>query len=112
MDYTIYYTKTFEQLVELCVQHLAPFTLEEEVLERVFRAIERFEFTLAAGSEAAPVSPYLSTLGVFNYREFNVDGFRILYRHDRAADAIIVVLFCSQKQDLITLLVDYCLIYK
>ena len=53
MDYTIYYTKTFEQLVELCVQHLAPFTVEDEVLERVFRAIERFEFTLAAGSSAS-----------------------------------------------------------
>lgn len=111
MKTEVIYTQTFEKLLELCIQYLAPFSSEELVIERVLETIVRFENTVHAGEHALPISPHLLSLGVSTFREFTANGFRILYRQDKRENRIVVVLFCSQKQDISALLVDYCLHY-
>ncbi|GAA0856864.1 type II toxin-antitoxin system RelE/ParE family toxin [Aliiglaciecola litoralis] len=112
MKPSITYAATFYNLINLSVDYLTRFSTEKQVIENIIDAIERFEKMVSDNPKSAPISPYLSSLGMMNYREFTANDFRILYRVEDEPYSIKVVFFCSQKQDLTRLLVDYCLLYK
>lgn len=108
----VVYSLTFDKLVDLCIEHLAPFSSEKQVIQRILDTIERLEKVVGDNPQSMHVSPHLASLGVRQYREFTANGFRILYRYDSDQNKVLAVVFCSQKQDLAALLVDYCLIHK
>ena len=106
------YASTFDNLVDLSIDYLSPFSSEKLVIKRVLDVINMFEKAVSENPKSVHISPHLSSLGMTNYREFTAQGFRILYRFEEASNTIYVVVFCPQKQDLAQILVDYCLFYK
>ncbi len=112
MAVNIVYASTFENLLTLSIEYLTPYSSEKLVIERILAVVDTFEKTVAENPESFHISPHLTSLGIANYREFTTKGFRILYRFDNHTNTITVLVFCSQKQDMSQILVDYCLIYK
>ncbi|NQZ09980.1 MAG: type II toxin-antitoxin system RelE/ParE family toxin [Algicola sp.] len=108
------YTDTFENLLNHLVDYLTPFSSQERVVTRALNVIERFEKRVLVAPYSVPVSHYLLSIGVNSFREFNADGFKILYRvfDDGQGTRIVVDTITSQKQDIEQVLVNYCLLYK
>ncbi|MFW1047544.1 plasmid stabilization protein [Vibrio parahaemolyticus] len=56
-----------------------------------------------------PACYELTQLGVYHFRQFAFDGFKIIYQHDEEADKVYALVLVSDKQDLQKTLVDYCI---
>ncbi|MGL1958940.1 MAG: type II toxin-antitoxin system RelE/ParE family toxin [Colwellia sp.] len=110
----IEYTETFNNLLNDLIDHLSPYSSEEQVIIRIEDFIERFEDLISFTSTAAPISQPLLELGVRTFREFTADGFRLLYRIKEEANSVRVIgdIIISQKQDIQQLLINYCLLHK
>ncbi|MCP4260791.1 MAG: type II toxin-antitoxin system RelE/ParE family toxin [Planctomycetes bacterium] len=112
----IKYTETFDNIANSLIGYLASYTDEYDALLRVESIIEAFEKRVAINPLSCPVSHPLLELGVTSFREYNYNGFRLLYRVFEneneneitiQGDAIL-----SHSQDIQQALIDYCLIYR
>ncbi len=110
----IQYTETFNNLLNDLIDHLSPYSSEEQVIIRIESFIERFESLVSFTSTAAPISQSLIELGVRTFREFIADDFRLLYRIKEEGNSVSIIgdVIISQKQDIQQLLINYCLLHK
>ncbi len=110
----IQYTETFNNLLNDLIDHLSPYSSEEQVIIRVEDFIERFESLVSYTSTAAPISQPLLELGVRSFREFTADDFRLIYRIKEQENSVSIIcdVIISQKQDIQQLLINYCLLHK
>ena len=110
----IEYTETFNHLLNDLIDHLSPYSTEEQVIIRIEGFIERFESLVCFNSTAAPISQSLLELGVRTFREFTADDFRLLYRIQEEKNSVRVIgdVIISQKRDIQQLLINYCLLHK
>lgn len=110
---TIVYTDVFDFLLNNLITYLADFSSEVQVIDRIERAINRFEDIVTVDPSAISVSPSLLELGVVDFREFHADNFRIVYRiHPLKEKTIVVDVIAQQKQNLEELLIQFCLLYQ
>ena len=110
----IEYTDTFNNLLNDLIDHLSPFSNEEQVIIRIENFIERFENLVSFTSTAGPISQPLLELGVRTFREFTADDFRLLYRIKQEKNSVTITgdVIISQKQNIQQLLITYCLLHK
>lgn len=110
----IEYTETFYNLLNDLIDHLSPYSSEEQVIIRIEDFIDRFENLVSFNSAASPVSQPLLELGVVTFREFTADNFRLLYRIKEEENSLRIIgdVIISQKQNIQQLLINYCLLYK
>ena len=76
----IQYTDTFENITNDLIEYLSPYTSEQHAIERVLDLIEKFEQRVIHDPYSCQISQPLLDLGVSAFREYNCDGFRLLYR--------------------------------
>ena len=110
----IRYTETFANITNDLINYLSVYTSEHMVIDRVAQLIEKFEHRVRKNPYSCQISQPLFDQGISMFREYNYDGFRLLYRVIESdqhlviqADAVL-----SQKQDIQLALVNYCLIHK
>lgn len=110
----IQYTETFYNIIDNLINHLAPYSNELSVINRIESFIEKFEDRTHSEPLSCQVSMQLLEVGIINFREYNFDKFRLLYRVIETNESFIVIgdAFILQKQDIQKLLIDYCLIYR
>ena len=110
----IEYTETFNNLLNDLIDHLSPYSSEEQVIIRIEGFIERFESLVSFTSTDAPTSQPLLEFGVRTFREFTADDFRLLYRIKEEKNNVRIIgdVIISQKQDIQQLLINYCLLHK
>lgn len=110
----IQYTETFYNIIDNLINHLAPYSNELSVINRIESFIEKFEDRTHSEPLSCQVSMQLLDVGITNFREYNFDKFRLLYRVIETNESFIVIgdAFILQKQDIQKLLIDYCLIYR
>ncbi len=110
----IQYTETFYNIIDNLINHLAPYSSELGVLNRVESFIEKFEERTLSEPFSCQVSIQLLDVGITTFREYNFDKLRLLYRAIETDEKIIVIgdALILQKQDIQKLLIDYCLIYR
>lgn len=112
---TIRITKTFENTVDNTISHLALYTNENDVIDRVMALINHFEAHVLDNPYIYSRCIELTQLGVTSVREFNYDGFRILYEVQKNRDdslTIEVLLLLLQNQSIQNQLIEHCLLYK
>ncbi|EGQ9145706.1 plasmid stabilization protein [Vibrio parahaemolyticus] len=56
-----------------------------------------------------PACYELTELGVYHFRQFSFDGFKLIYQYDDVTDTVYAMVLISDKQDLQKTLVDYCI---
>lgn len=114
LNVDIQYAETFEQATNNIIIYLAPYSTELNVVQRLEKLIQKFESRISLSPQSCPISNQLLELGATSYREFNSDGFRILYRVIEKDKKQIVEChyILDQKQDIQKALIDYCLLYK
>ncbi|MEI8593344.1 type II toxin-antitoxin system RelE/ParE family toxin [Photobacterium sp. Hal280] len=110
----INYTDTFANTFDDVIDHLAPHTSESQVLKRLEKTIDKFENLVGSTPFAAPISQTLLDLGITLFREYNNDGFRLLYRVIETPENTIIFgdVFLTQKQNTEQALINYCLLHK
>lgn len=110
----IEYTETFDNTVDNLINHLASYSNEYLVIEKIENLIEDFEKRITTAPLSCPISPYLLELGTTSFREYNHNGFRLLYRVIEDEDSLKIQgdVLLSQKQSIEQVLIEYCLIYK
>ena len=110
---SVVYTKTFEDLTNNLNDHLSYYS-ERDATDKVLTIIERFETKVQAMPLSYPESQILIEYGLYDFREYIKDGVRIFYRVNDRSDSCIVEahIILSQKQDVQSTLIDYCLRYR
>ena len=96
------------------IDHLSPYSSEEQDVICIEDFIERFESLVSFTSTAAPIFQSLLDLGVRTFREFTANDFRLLYQIKKEENSIKIIgdVIISQKQDIQQLLINYCLLHK
>ena len=110
----IQYTETFYNIIDNLINHLASYSSELGVINRIERCIEKFEDGTLSEPFSCQISMQLLEVGITTFREYNFDDFRLLYRTIETDEKIIVIgdALILQKQDIQKSLIDYCLIYR
>lgn len=110
----IFYTETFRNTVYNLIDHLSLYSDELSVINRVEKLIESFESRVITSPHSCPVSQTLLSIGISQFREYHLDGFRLIYQTTELNDKIAVQadVLLSQKQSIERSLVDYCLLFK
>ena len=112
MSTNIVYTEAFENMVDDQINHLSLWSEENVVVERIETLVEKFESNITDNPEIYPPYHELTTLGIYNIRQFSFDGFKLLYEYHDHIDTATTLVLVRDRQDLQSMLVDYCLIYK
>lgn len=112
MSSNIVYTDTFENTTNDQINYLSLWSEENMVIERIENLIKAFESKVAENPEICAPCYELTTLGVYNIRQFSFDGFKLLYEYHEHLNTIAAVVLVKDKQDLQSVLIDYCLVYK
>ncbi len=76
----VQYTSTFYNVMDNLINHLAPYSSESSVINRLERLIDKFEKRVKSEPFSCQISLQLVEVGVNIFREYNTDKFRILYR--------------------------------
>ncbi|EKZ8664254.1 type II toxin-antitoxin system RelE/ParE family toxin [Vibrio alginolyticus] len=110
----IKYTETFDNIANSLISYLASYIDEYDALLKVESIIEAFEKRVAIDPLSCPVSHPLLELGVTSFREYNYNGFRLLYRVFENENEITIQgdAILSHRQDIQQALIEYCLIYR
>ena len=109
----IVYTKSFENQANDLNNHLSYYT-NTDATDKVVAIIERFESKVKVMPLSCPESQILTEYGVYGFREYINDGVRIFYRIDDRSNPCVVEahIMLSQKQDVPSALIDYCLRHR
>lgn len=108
----IKYTEVFESTVDSAIQFIQSYSDYDKAFNRIGRVIDSFESKVREHPKSCPVCFELAELGITNYREFNSDGFRILYTIEMDGDSSIIFgeLLLNQRQSIQQQLINYCLL--
>ncbi|WP_045410070.1 type II toxin-antitoxin system RelE/ParE family toxin [Vibrio jasicida] len=112
MSTNIVYTEAFENMTDDQINYLSLWSEEDVVVERIENLVEKFESNITDNPEMYPPCHELTTLGVYNIRQFSFGGFKLLYEYHEHIDTAAALALVRDRQDLQTMLVDYCLIHK
>lgn len=107
-------TETFENTVDSAISYMSQWSSEVMIIDKVNNLIDNFLNNVHENPFMYCVSPELIELGIADIREFNRDGFRILYEAVEKKDKVIIniLLLLRQKQNIQNQLVEYCITYK
>lgn len=106
----IAYATTAEESLISQVHHLAPYHGAEQAQVKLVELIKTVERRLKTHPSAAPVCQQAALLGVTQYRELNLDEYRILYHYDEPTEQVVVALILRQRQSIEEQLINYCLL--
>ncbi|MFF7708360.1 type II toxin-antitoxin system RelE/ParE family toxin [Pseudomonas sp. NPDC007930] len=109
-QYSLRYTEVAQSSIEDQVEHLAIYHGYQTALNKGETLIDAIEASLATLPDKFPVSPQLSELGVLQYRELNLNGYRVFYRVIEPASVVSVELLLRGKRDVQQALIRYCLL--
>jgi len=84
------------------IDHLCPYSSEEQVIIRVEDSIERSDSIVSFTSTATPIFQPLLELSVRTLRELTADDFRLLYRIKEEENSVTVIgdVIISPEQDI------------
>lgn len=107
-------TNTFENTVDTVISHLARREDEYTVVEKIEKIVGHFEAKVSEHPYLYSKCSELVEFGISEIREFNFDGFRILYEAYEDGDKTVVemLLLLSQKQSIQSQLIEHCILYK
>lgn len=110
----IEYTETFYNITDNLINHIASFSNEVAAIELVEYLTGKFEERVKNAPLSCPISKALLEIGVTSFREYNHDGYRLIYRvfEDEKTITIQGDALLAHKQDIEKNLIEYCLIYK
>ncbi|WP_241739425.1 hypothetical protein [Vibrio parahaemolyticus] len=72
MSTNIVYTEAFENMTDDQINYLSLWSEEDVVVERIETLVEKFESNITDNPEMHPPCHELTTLGVYNIRQFAV----------------------------------------
>jgi len=109
----IEYTESFDNITDSLINYLASYSDEVDAIERIEYIIDKFEERVISAPLSCPISKTLLELGVTYFREYNLNGYRLLYRvfEDEKTITIEGNAILAHKQDIEKNLIEYCLIY-
>ncbi|QLE30510.1 type II toxin-antitoxin system RelE/ParE family toxin [Vibrio parahaemolyticus] len=105
----VVFTETFFNTVEERIEYYLQWNISTRVVERVETLIETFEQGVENNPAIYPACYELTRIGVYQFRQFSFDGFKLIYQYDEATDTVYALVLISDKQDLQKTLVDYCI---
>lgn len=108
-------TETFEQTVERAITHLAPWSSESIIIDKIDNIIDVFQEQVTSNPFIYPRCAELAEYGSVNIREFKRNDFRLLYEITQETEDLIVIdvlLLLGQKQSIQNQLIEHCLFYK
>lgn len=112
---TINVTATFENTVENMITHLAPHSSAVAVMENIEELYLFFESKVEDNPYIYPRCAELARFGDVTVREFNRNGYRILYDTQEINEdelVINVLLLLRQNQSIQNQLIEHCLLHK
>ncbi|EMC2462425.1 type II toxin-antitoxin system RelE/ParE family toxin [Vibrio alginolyticus] len=105
----VIYTETFGNTTDERIDYLSQWAETPLVVERIKTLIDTFEKNVMDNPVMYPACYELTQLGVYHFRQFSFDGFKLIYQYDDATDTVYAMVLISDKQDLQKTLVDYCI---
>ncbi|HHF2898441.1 TPA: type II toxin-antitoxin system RelE/ParE family toxin [Vibrio alginolyticus] len=105
----VVYTETFANTAEERIDYYSQWNDVTSVVERIETLIETFEQNVERNPAIYPACYELTELGVYHFRQFSFDGFKLIYQYDDVTDTVYAMVLISDKQDLQKTLVDYCI---
>ncbi|MBT9528833.1 MAG: type II toxin-antitoxin system RelE/ParE family toxin [Pseudomonas sp.] len=103
------FTSTAEHSINELQRNLARRRGDSAAREVVSSLIRATLDRLSDHPLSCPICLQASSLGVLNYREFNKDGYRIIYEYFPSENLVVVGLVMSQQQSVEQMLISYCL---
>nr|WP_199452925.1 type II toxin-antitoxin system RelE/ParE family toxin [Vibrio owensii] len=111
MEAKVLYTQTFENTAIQSINYLSNWSARNDVIDRLIAVQQRFEHNVLNNPSTYPPCYELTTIGVYDIRQFSFDGFKLLYRiGDKNTIYALVIL--SDKQNLQNALIDHCIMFK
>ncbi|MCE2597382.1 hypothetical protein K6Y31_21665 [Motilimonas cestriensis] len=109
----IEYTETFYQLASQLIDFQSEYLGEINAIEKIQKTIESFEELVKVNPLAPAISTVLLGLGIQSVREYKANGLSLFYQVFGDENVTIQCrIIVSQKQDIETVLVNHCIIYK
>lgn len=109
--FDVLFATTAEQSLYSQVSHLEPYHGYDGAHEKLSGVINAVVAKLSDHPLAYPVSSQASLLGITQYRELNLDDYRVLYDCDEYAQLVVVALILRQRQSVQEQLIHYCLMF-
>jgi mRNA-degrading endonuclease RelE of RelBE toxin-antitoxin system len=103
------FTTTAEHSIKKLQLSLRLYRGKEPAFKLVSDLVNSIIDRLSRHPLSCPISQQASQLGVMNYHELNIDGYRVLYEYFPEENLVAIALVMSQQQSVEQMLVDYCL---